>query len=47
MLPPGGDSGRGVLGGEHAGEHGIVRSLDARHVDHSRGAADQRTTGEG
>ena len=28
-----------VLGGEHAGQHGVVAALDARHVEEARAAA--------
>ena len=41
-----GDRRRGVLGREHAGEHRVVASLDARHVDEARRAADERAAGK-
>src|SRR6516164_10140246 len=32
-----------ILGREHAGQHGIVASLDARHVHETGSTADKRT----
>jgi hypothetical protein len=40
------DRSRHVLGGEHAGEHGVVAALDARHVDEAGGAADEQPPGK-
>src|SRR5262249_60579936 len=38
----GGERLRDVAGREHAGQHGVVRTLDTRHVDETGGATDQR-----
>ena len=35
-----------MLGCQHAGEHGVVAALDARHVDEAGRAADQRAARE-
>ena len=35
-----------MLGRQHAGQHGVVGALDARHVDEARRAADQRAARE-
>ncbi len=45
--PAGGERRGDVFGRLHAGAHGVVHALDARHVDEARGAADQRTAGKG
>ncbi|MNQ77744.1 hypothetical protein D3C85_926300 [compost metagenome] len=37
----------GGVGGQHAGLHGVVAALDARHVHKARRAADQGAAGEG
>ena len=42
----GGERRGDLLGREHAGQHGVVAALDARHVDEARRAADQRAAGE-
>ena len=36
-----------MLGGEHAGTHGVVGALDARHVEEAGAVADQRAAGKG
>ena len=41
-----GDRFGNVLCRQDAGQHGIMRALDARQVDEARRAADQRTAGE-
>src|SRR4029077_9164372 len=41
------DCREGSLSRNHAGEHGVVAALDARHVHEACGAADQRSAGEG
>ena len=46
VRPAVGDRRGDVLGGEHAGQDGVVAALDARHVDEAGGAADQRPAGE-
>ena len=38
---------RDMLGGQHAGVHRVVDALDARHVDETRRATDQRAAREG
>ena len=38
---------RDVLGGQHAGQHGVVAALDARDVDEAGRAADQRAARKG
>src|SRR5689334_7982562 len=43
---PVGERGLDTLGGEHAGEDRVVRTLDARHVDEAGRAADQRPARE-
>ena len=45
--PAGGDGFRDVLGRQHAGQDGVVRTLDARHVDEAGRAAHQHAAGEG
>ena len=45
-LPAGGEGGRDGLGRLHAGEHGVVRTLDARDVDEAGRAADEAAAGE-
>src|SRR5260370_31327342 len=42
VRPAGGERLPDVLGGEHAREHRVVRALDARHVDETGRAADER-----
>ncbi len=37
----------GGVGGQHAGLHGVVAALDARHVHEARRTADQGAAGEG
>ena len=35
-----------MIGGHDAGEHGVVRAFDARHVHKARRATNQRAAGE-
>ena len=44
---PGADRGERRLRRHHAGEHGVVAALDARHVHEAGTAADQRAAGKG
>ena len=46
MFAPRSNRLRHMIGGKHAGQDGVVRPLDARHVDEACGAADKRATGE-
>ena len=47
MRAAGGEGRGGDFGRLHAGQHGVMRALDARHVHEARRAADQRAAGEG